>query len=535
MYRMLMTAAIAATLMTGCAVAAEAPDVEAKLPKEVNILLWGASGCTGISKMMPEMAKEIGHTVNVRVLSRSFNRYPWAIKAAEEGKRAPDGVDPDTLPDKGSRHGYVNLEKDRSIQVHVLDEIKSKKWDIIIIAVNTGMAVEPAAFPQVSVVADFSKKYTPQAKIYVFQRPSPPRDSQRNLPRAEKSFRTRGILKPDEIITDDHWAMESSRLHQEWATDRKAGLILTGDVTHWARRDKEWGFPALLNHIEAKRYYDTLVFGKDKSRYPNDRRFCSGFRLRADGYGVDHHPNSFGNYIIAATAFETIFGKSIVGNSYVPTNRRGGSVKDEIAILQRIVHDAMKDEAKYPLHKAPAATQPIEHWVTQVDKGVALFAVNDKDAKFIQLLLGAGMCGGDHPRKTSLFKNRKARFPHHVAAVDAFRAFMKKSGYGLLRRWLAGLALEGEDARYLPIIEMAYLRRGYEPSKKANTKDRLFVLELTEEETLTCAKHALEVEEEGVAAMVKGYTTGALSAQEFADVRVFHRQNWGSCVSRDAP
>ena len=26
---------------------------------------------------------------------------------------------------KGAEHGYVNLEKDRSIQVHVLDEIKT--------------------------------------------------------------------------------------------------------------------------------------------------------------------------------------------------------------------------------------------------------------------------------------------------------------------------------------------------------------------------------------------------------------------------
>ncbi len=42
--------------------------------------------------MLPEMAKDIGRTVNVRVLSRSFNRYPVAIRAAEAGKRAPDGI-----------------------------------------------------------------------------------------------------------------------------------------------------------------------------------------------------------------------------------------------------------------------------------------------------------------------------------------------------------------------------------------------------------------------------------------------------------
>lgn len=142
MYRTLMAMVIAGILTSGCAVAGEAPSEDAKLPKEINILLWGASGCGGISRMLPEMAKEIGHTVNVRVLSRSFNRYPIAIKAAEAGKRAPDGVDPGTLPDKGAGHGYVNLEKDRSIQVRVLDEIKAKKWDIII-ALITHAAVTP--------------------------------------------------------------------------------------------------------------------------------------------------------------------------------------------------------------------------------------------------------------------------------------------------------------------------------------------------------------------------------------------------------
>lgn len=198
------------------------------------------------------------------------------------------------------------------------------------------------------------RKYNPQAKIYVFRRPAPPNDSQRKLPGAEKAFRAQGFLKPDEIITEDHWAMVSSEFHLKWAEDREVALMLTGDVMYWARRDEEWGFPLLLNHVEAKKYYDSLVFGKDESRYPNDRRFRIGFKLRADSYGVDHDPSISGSYIIAATAYEAIFDKSVVGNSYMPTNKKRNITKDDIAILQRIVHDTMKDNDKYPLYRAPA-------------------------------------------------------------------------------------------------------------------------------------------------------------------------------------
>ena len=83
-----VTVVIVGILMSGCALAGEVAPEKAKLPKEIDILIWGASGLTGVSKMMPEMAKDIGHTVHVHVLSRSFNRYPMAIRAARGQTRA---------------------------------------------------------------------------------------------------------------------------------------------------------------------------------------------------------------------------------------------------------------------------------------------------------------------------------------------------------------------------------------------------------------------------------------------------------------
>ncbi len=123
--------------------------------KETNILLWGASGCQGISHMLPEMAKDIGQTVNVRVLSRSFNRYPVAIRAAEAGKRAPDGVDPDTLPDKGAEHGYVNLEKDRSTQVHAARR-----------ELSTIMFVDKTFTPMLHMIGDQDPFCTPATEFH---------------------------------------------------------------------------------------------------------------------------------------------------------------------------------------------------------------------------------------------------------------------------------------------------------------------------------------------------------------------------------
>ena len=191
--------------------------------------------------------------------------------------------------------------------------------------------------------------------MYVFQRPAPSNDDQLKIPGAERAFRAQGILKPDELLTEDRWAMVSSEYHLKWAENRDVTLILAGDVVNWARRDKQWGFSPLPNHVEAKEYYDSLVFGKDESRYPNDRRFRIGFKLLADSHRVDHHPSMFGSYIIGATAFEVIFGQSVVGNSYVPARNKRDVSKEDIAILQRIVHETIKDHSKYPLYRIPTA------------------------------------------------------------------------------------------------------------------------------------------------------------------------------------
>ena len=72
--------------------------------------------------------------------------------------------------------------------------------------------------------------------------------------------------------------------------------------------------------------------------------------MLADSYRVDHHPSFFGSYIIGATAYEVIFGQSVVGNSYLPTRNKREVTKEDIAILQRIVHETLKDNSKYPLY-----------------------------------------------------------------------------------------------------------------------------------------------------------------------------------------
>ena len=178
------------------------------------------------------------------------------------------------------------------------------------------------------------------------------------------------------------------------------------------------------------------------------------------------------------------------------------------------------------------ADRPIEHWITRAGEEAEIFAANDKDEKFSQVLLGVGVCCGDHPGKISLFKNKKAQFPHRAAAVDAFRAFMKERGYSLLRKWRTGQALNAHEARYQSIIQMVYLRKGFELSKKMNTSDRLFVLKLTEQEEQDCLQYFRDVEEEGLAAVKKGYMTGGLSSEDFDDLRMFHRQNWARCIGK---
>jgi hypothetical protein len=345
----LMSLCLTTQLPTSAMAAEDAPG----RTRQMHMIVWGASGLQSVSRMLPDMLKEDGVDLNVRVLSGHTRNFAIAAKAAEAGKRAPEGVnDPGDLPNKGADYGYVNLERDRSIQVHLEDEFSSRPWNIVLLVINTHYHVEKEPYKWLDTLYTFSRKRCPNAKMVLLQRPSPPNDSMRKIPAAEKKLKAFGDIGSDEVLTATKWTLISSRRQQEWAARHPDVLqVLAGDVTEWARRDSEWGFPPLPNHIEAKAYYESLVDSKQPSRYPNDRRFCIGYRPKDDGYNVDHHPNVFGSYIMAATFYEIVFGANVMENTYVPARRNASLRTKDVAILQRIVHETIHDADKIPLYQ----------------------------------------------------------------------------------------------------------------------------------------------------------------------------------------
>ena len=77
-------AVLSAVALFGCG--SVAAQEAAPKNNEINILLWGASGCEGISHMLPEMAKDIASLQ--RIVPETMNdnsKYPlYRIPTAED-------------------------------------------------------------------------------------------------------------------------------------------------------------------------------------------------------------------------------------------------------------------------------------------------------------------------------------------------------------------------------------------------------------------------------------------------------------------
>ncbi len=339
----------------------------------INILINGASAAQGLYQMLPKIAAADGVKVYTQMLLfDTGSSFKAATKAVLENKKASFGkIVPEVKSKKDKLkyydQGYLRHANDRHQMIHLGELLKERKWDCVILSINTHQAVNrdvyktnKSAFDYyaeskmeftVSFQAkvDFFRQVLPNAKIYIFQNLASRNDSAYKIFKQEKMLRQRGVLRQDEFLTEDKWAILSSLHNTSCARDLEIKPILPGDVLYWARRDKEWGYTEIPPCRESRAYYDTLK-PDEPSKWETGRTFRIGYVRRPNKlvegkrYSSDHHPNHYGNYLTAATAYETVLGRSIVGNTYVP--EKGRAKKEEIAILQRIVHETMRDKTK---------------------------------------------------------------------------------------------------------------------------------------------------------------------------------------------
>ena len=113
-------------------------------------------------------------------------------------------------------------------------------------------------------------------------------------------------------------------------------LVPVGDAFENARRDGAWGGVFPDPAFDARTARRPAL--PDQARSLHGGYAWAGDSLRYDG----HHANTAGEYLGAAVWYEFMFGRSIVGNTFVPP----GMTAANVAILQRIAHETVAEGLK---------------------------------------------------------------------------------------------------------------------------------------------------------------------------------------------
>ncbi len=314
---------------------------------EKNILVFGSSAWHGVIDDLPEMAKADGHVAVVRCLRGRMETYAEAMKLEE------------TKPDDPK--AMVALETDYKAKVRIKDEITAKKYDVVILHPHS-VAMEPSVYREdAKVMFDYVKKYQPDALIIMNENQSDRGDGIRNkgsakgnAPIKPASHRPPGFqYDMDTMYEDGHKAVKTV------ADELGVGIGPVGCAFHIAKTHPLWGykFPDPdFDYENAKpparpKNIHSLWVG---SRWSKDKKTGEEFLM------FDQHKNNAGRYLQGAVFYEVIFGKSVVGNSYIPDSKilkKGSDIDyseniplsaDDFKALQTIAHEAV--EKFYPGH-----------------------------------------------------------------------------------------------------------------------------------------------------------------------------------------
>jgi hypothetical protein len=133
---------------------------------------------------------------------------------------------------------------------------------------------------------------------------------------------------------DMYWGLRNA--YETIAGEFGCRIIPVGDAFENARRDAAWKGVFPDPRFDPKSAVPPALPNQTHSL--NRGYSWSGTTLKFDG----HHANTAGEYLGAAVWFESLFGRSVVDNSYVPPKLNAA----DVAVLQRIAHQTVSEGLK---------------------------------------------------------------------------------------------------------------------------------------------------------------------------------------------
>jgi hypothetical protein len=158
-------------------------------------------------------------------------------------------------------------------------------------------------------------------------------------PRAEILVHETWAYRADDPLFKDGFTQQDMHAklraaYQAIARELGCRLLPVGDAFENARRDSSWGGIFPDPRFDPKNAKPPAL--PDQTRSLNVGYFWSGDTLQYDG----HHASTAGEYLAGAVWYEFMFGRSVVGNPFVPP----GMTATNIATLQRIAHETVTGE-----------------------------------------------------------------------------------------------------------------------------------------------------------------------------------------------
>ncbi len=216
--------------------------------------------------------------------------------------------------------------------------LESRKWDIITIQQVSYKSEDYSTYqPYADNLAAYIRKYAPSADLRIHQIWAYRKDDPRF--KGKKDYTQETMF---ERLTASYWKL-AAHIH--------ARIIPVGSAFQKARRHPDWNFTAPDPDYDYKnpRYpklpdqTHSLNRGYSWAKPKGKNKKAS---LKMDG----HHASIAGEYLGGAVFFECIFGKSVVGNTFVP----GGMSKEDAAFLQKIAHETVEETEAVRTPPVPA-------------------------------------------------------------------------------------------------------------------------------------------------------------------------------------
>jgi len=205
--------------------------------------------------------------------------------------------------------------------------LTAEKWDFVTIQQYSMYSFKIETYrPYAKLLHDYIKGKNPQAALLIHETWAYREDDP--------------LFKKTMTQQEMYWRVRNA--YETIASELGCRIIPSGDAFENARTDPDWKgvFPDPKFDYKRTQYPDLPDQTHSLHAGYSWKKAGNKWKLNIDG----HHAGPAGEYLAAAVWYETLFGKSIVGNTFVPNHIK----QDKIMILQRIAHKTVTENIRPP-------------------------------------------------------------------------------------------------------------------------------------------------------------------------------------------